>query len=139
MDLPNNLARGYFDSNGDGNLEDWTEVHPSYVWSAGEIISTASDIAKWLDLYISGKLFRSKINEEIYRGTEIAENIIYTTGLSIENNRIGHNGTVIGYHSDVWHNKDLGITVSVLSNVSGKEDYTRQLVNEIFAIFNTKN
>ena len=60
--------------------------------------------------------------------------MIYSTGLSVTKNRIGHNGTVIGYHSDMWYNRKSGVTIAVLSNISGKEDYTRQLVNEIFKL-----
>ena len=132
--IPDNLARGYYDRDRDGKPEDWTNINSSYVWSAGEIISTASDIAKWLDLYTSGQLFNKRVNKEIYRGTEIAKNVIYSTGLSVTKNRIGHNGTVIGYHSDMWYNRKTGVTITVLSNISGKEDYTRQLVNEIFKL-----
>ena len=75
----------------------------------------------------------------IYEGVEIADNLLYTTGLVVDNNnRIGHNGSVIGYHSDLWYDKKLKTTVAVLTNISGKKDYSRNIINEIFEILNKK-
>ena len=52
---PNNLVRGYYDYDEDGEYEDWTEMDMSYVWSAGCLISTAENMARWMDTLAKGQ------------------------------------------------------------------------------------
>jgi D-alanyl-D-alanine carboxypeptidase len=58
---PDDLVRGYYDYNEDGTYEDWTDMHMSFVWSAGCLISTAEDIAIWMEHLATGNLFSETV------------------------------------------------------------------------------
>lgn len=114
-----NLARGYQDL--DFGFNDYTEIHPSYVWSAGAIISNSKDISNWIRSAYLGVLLDEKTRKYLYYGNELAENVYYTAGLLKEPRRTWHNGEVIGYLSfAVYYPKD-DISVAVLTN--GKTDF----------------
>ena len=137
---PDNLVRGYYDYNEDGNYEDWTEMNMSYVWSAGCIISTAEDIATWMDQLAKGYLFSTERQIDLFEGHTIVEGVDYTAGIVVDDAfAIGHNGTVIGYHADAWYNPELDVTVAVLSNTNApllddNRDPTREIVEAVFEL-----
>jgi len=140
---PDNLVRGYYDYNEDDDYEDWTEMNMSYVWSAGCLISTAEDIAKWMENLAKGNLFSLERQTDLFEGHTIVEGVDYTAGILIDDGfAIGHNGTVIGYHADAWYNPDLDVTVAVLSNTNApllddNRDPTREIVEAVFELISS--
>jgi len=140
-DLPEGLVRGYYDSDGEGGWEDWTQMHMSYVWSAGCIASTARDIAVWMRALARGSLVSQAFRPYLFEGISLAEGVVYGAGILVDHGiGIGHNGTVIGYHADAWHDPQTGTTVAVLCNtntplLSDERDPTREIAEGILALF----
>lgn len=138
LSIPENMAHGYYDSNQDGSKEDWTRVHPSIFWAAGDIVSTTQDICDWFEIIAKNPEIESLDDELLWQGQKLPgmDNQYYTAGFLYEEDRlIGGNGTVIGYHTDAWHRSDLDTTVVVFSNfLTSKEgDPTREVKNEVFS------
>lgn len=113
------LARGY--QNLGFSFQDYTEIHPSYVWSAGNIISSAKDISKWIKSAYLGVLLDEKTRKYLYYGNKLGENVYYTAGLLKEPSRTWHNGEVIGYLSFAVYYPNDDISIAVLTN--GKTDF----------------
>ena len=108
-----------FDYDGDGNYEDWTEMNMSYVCSAGCIVSTARDMAVWMEALAGGNLLSEEFRPYLFEGFTISEGVVYGAGILTDNSLgIGHNGTVIGFHADAWFDPETGSTVAVLSNTN---------------------
>lgn len=139
---PKGLARGYYDSDGDGVYNDWTDVDMSYVWAAGCIISDARDITVWMDAVAKGELVDAALYPDLYQGQEIAPGGgVYGAGILVDDGfGVGHNGTVLGYHADAWHDPETGTTVTVLSNTNNPllnedMDPTRVIAEGTLALF----
>lgn len=136
--IPEELARGYFDFAEDEQYEDWTQMHMSYVWTAGCIVSTARDTAVWMDALARGDLMGEELRSLLFKGQQIVEGVVYGGGIVVEEGfGIGHNGTVIGYHADAWHDPVSATTVTVLSNTNAPlsgdgRDPTREIVEGVF-------
>ena len=137
--IPVGLARGYYDFDEDGSYEDWTEMNMSYVWSAGCIISTARDVANWMEALAKGELVPEEFWPYLYRGQPIAEGVVYGAGILVDESfGIGHNGTVVGFHADAWYDPETSATVAVLSNTNSPlladdRDPTREIAAGILA------
>jgi D-alanyl-D-alanine carboxypeptidase len=140
--FPEDLARGYYDSDGDGEYEDWTEMNMSYVWSAGCVASTARDVAFWMDALAGGGLAHEAFQADLFGGQEVTEGVVYGAGILVDDNLgIGHNGTVVGYHADAWHDPLSGATVAVICNtnsplIDDSRDVTREILEGILMLLN---
>ncbi len=124
-----NLARGYQDLK--VGFKDYTEIHPSYVWSAGSIISSAKDISKWIRSAYLGVLLDQKTRKFLYYGNKLAENVYYTAGLLKEPHRTWHNGEVIGYLSYAVYYPKNDISVAVLTNGKTGFDLKEKIIETI--------
>lgn len=123
-DMPgDDYASGYYDMEADRVYEDFTGTDMSYVWAAGCMGATASDLAKWIYALGKGSIFDKKTTALQREGFEIEEGIVYGGGILMDDNKgIGHNGTVIGFHADGWYNPDKDTAIVVLSNANMIED-----------------
>ncbi len=139
-EVPGSTALGYQDMDDDEQTEEWTYVNQSYVWSAGNIISTATDISKWMKALIRNNII-SKETFDLYsaNGLQMMDGVYYTSGLVYDKNNeiIGHNGAVIGYHGDMWYDYKSDTIVVALSNeITDEGDLTAEIKDEIFTILN---
>ncbi|GAA1277402.1 serine hydrolase domain-containing protein [Saccharothrix xinjiangensis] len=98
--LPRPHARGYAEV--DGRLVDATLMNPSLDWAAGEMISTAGDLTRFLDALLGGDLISQPALAEM-RTTE-ATGSIFAYGLGLQRYDLpcgtsvwGHGGELIGY------------------------------------------
>jgi D-alanyl-D-alanine carboxypeptidase len=138
--IPDGLSRGYYDFDEDGAYEDWTEMNMSYVWSAGCIVSTARDVAIWMDALAGGELVSDAFRACLFEGQAVADNVVYGAGILVDDGfGVGHNGTVIGYHADAWQDSENGATVAVLCNTNcplfdDMRDPTREIAEGILAL-----
>ncbi|MCS7475540.1 serine hydrolase domain-containing protein [Umezawaea endophytica] len=98
--LPHPHARGY--TTVDGELVDATLMNPSLDWAAGEMISTADDLTRFLDALLGGRLTSAAslaaMRETVDTGT------IFAYGLGLQRFDLpcgrsvwGHGGELIGY------------------------------------------
>jgi D-alanyl-D-alanine carboxypeptidase len=120
--LPRHTAHGYVKQN--GQQEDTTRINFSPWFTAGAMISTVGDLAKWVRAIATGhhllspRLERARLN--------IPPNGLY--GLGIFRARApkagktigfyGHNGIVPGYDSMALYSPARKITIVVLGNTS---------------------
>ncbi|MCP4348775.1 MAG: serine hydrolase, partial [Desulfobacterales bacterium] len=113
--IPGNHAHSYLDINGDGELDDVTYFNPSIAWSAGNMISTAEDLAHWTRALYGGKvLSKASLAEMLdFSDNRYGLGVIYDELLGV-----GHGGGIGGYNSIMVFNPDTGVTLCVLINKS---------------------
>jgi D-alanyl-D-alanine carboxypeptidase len=140
-DYNSNVSNGYHLDKEENTTEDYSRLNLSYVGSAGAIISTASDLCKWVTSIGTGKIPLGEASKYIYEGLPAANSAYYTSGLLNENNKLWHNGTVLGYHGVMCFLKESKTAIVVLSNctISGIEvDPVAEVMDAIIEII-TKN
>ncbi|MEA3332385.1 MAG: serine hydrolase domain-containing protein [Pseudomonadota bacterium] len=140
--MPDNFANGYFNSTDDHSYENWTDMNMSYVWSAGCIAATAQDLASWLQELATGTIIPKNVKDIQFEGFDIVPGATYASGILIDARKgIGHNGTVVGFHSDAWYSPEHETVIAVLSNANimdddelENRDQTREIVEEFWKI-----
>ncbi len=138
-EYPENISGGYLIDMESGEVYDYSGMDLSYVWSAGAVITTASDLCKWMNLIGNDEVVSKEVLNYVYEGVEIAESteMYYTSGLTNEPTKIWHNGTILGYHGEMCYHKDSGYSIAVLSNcnvVGVESDPVKNIMNEIISM-----
>ena len=128
--VPTNTVKGYQELEENTGIKDYTEIDPSYVWSAGNIISNVHDVATWIKSVSTGKLLSENTKKYLLDGIEIADNVFYTAGLVNEYNKIWHNGEVIGYRAKACYFEKDDTSIAVLCNGSPDVDVVNEVVQE---------
>jgi len=140
--LPENIAHGWIDLNGDKVLDDFS-VFPrtalySLFWAAGGVFSTSEDLAKWTHaLFHEGRVlnkgsldqmlaFHSPIPKPIITGygfgvqrykPRFFNGSIFKTGRKeIHLELWGHAGNGIGYFCFIWYLPEYGVSIGFMSN-----------------------
>lgn len=136
--LPAPYARGYmFGTNENPELSpedqrkalagqllpsDWTNANPSWAWAAGGAISTATDLAAYVEAMVVGGLLNEKMQaqrlESIRSNNPAAPNATgYGLGIAKLGPMLGHDGSLPGYQSFMGHDPQTGLTLIVLANL----------------------
>ena len=119
------LAHAFIDINNDGSPEDismFVAMTPfiTAAWSAGALVATAEDLARWTRAFCSGEAVRGELFVELTRWVDRGDGMEYGLGLIRkphgDGHIYGHKGNSAGYSASTWHAPAAGITVSVLSN-----------------------
>ena len=138
--------RGYH-LNGEGKLEDITEMDPAWGWAAGAMVSTPSELNTFFQAVFDGRLLTQSSIDEMKNGavdasSYLGSGTVYGLGLigrslSCGGTAWGHGGTIYGYQTDNAVGPDgTAVTVAVTapptaiadqSNLesSAKEKYQR--------------
>ena len=138
--------RGYH-LNGEGKLEDITEMDPAWGWAAGAMVSTPSELNTFFQAVFDGRLLTQASIDEMKNGavdasSYLGSGTVYGLGLigrslSCGGTAWGHGGTIPGYQTDNAVGPDgTAVTVAVTalptaiadqSNLesSAKEKYQR--------------
>ena len=138
--------RGYH-LNGEGKLEDITEMDPAWGWAAGAMVSTPSELNTFFQAVFDGRLLTQASIDEMKNGAVDASSYlgpgtVYGLGLigrslSCGGTAWGHGGSIHGYQTDNAVGPDgTAVTVAVTalptaiadqSNLesSAKEKYQR--------------
>ena len=138
--------RGYH-LNGEGKLEDITEMDPAWGWAAGAMVSTPSELNTFFQAVLDGRLLTQSSIDEMKNGavdasSYLGSGTVYGLGLigrslSCGGTAWGHGGTIYGYQTDNAVGPDgTAVTVAVTalptaiadqSNLesSAKEKYQR--------------
>lgn len=112
----------------DGTLlpADHTDDNPSWGWAAGGAISTASDLATYVEALVGGGLLSEELQAE--RLASIAPTADdpaapgYGWALATFGPLVGHDGSLPGYQSVMGHDPETGTTVIVLTNLQNSPD-----------------
>ena len=138
--------RGYH-LNGEGKLEDITEMDPTWGWAAGAMVLTPSELNTFFQAVFDGRLLTQASIDEMKNGavdasSHLGSGTVYGLGLigrslSCGGTAWGHGGTIYGYQTDNAVGPDgTAVTVAVTalptaiadqSNLesSAKEKYQR--------------
>lgn len=110
-------------SNGTLLPNDVTDMNPSWAWSAGAVISTATDLADYVEPLVTGELLDPAVQQQrIDSLTPIDPSDLnsasYGLALARLGPMIGHDGQLPGYQSFMGYDPDRGITLIVLTNLT---------------------
>lgn len=136
-----NVSSGYHIDFDDATTENYSALDLSYVWSAGALISTASDLCDWIIAVASGKVVSGEVLTRVFSGLTVDGSSQYTAGLINEPEKLWHNGTVLGYHGEMCYLKNRQIAVTVLSNCTlagAAGDPVKEIMNGIIEMLATK-
>lgn len=119
------VAHAFLDINGDGKPEDLTALVPNTSFitaagTAGAIMATASDVARFAHALFRGEIVRGERFEEMRRSVDRGDGSRHGLGfIHYKQNDVellGHKGNSAGYSAALWHDPRLGATVVVLTN-----------------------
>jgi len=96
-------------------------------YAAGGVLSTASDVAQFLNSLLTGDMLTAEALEEMQDFVEapdadVPQQVGYGLGLRRlrigEQSLVGHTGTIPGYSGIALHNPHHDVTIAILSNQS---------------------
>ncbi len=135
-ETPQQMAHGYLDKDDDGILDDLTTWNPTQFWSAGCMVGTAHDLARFARLLFDGHILSDSSMELMQGWFVVGEGIPfsygYGCGFYTDMDMIGHNGGTPGYAAEMWYHIPSGTVITVLSNSNRTDgDHTFNLVYEV--------
>ncbi len=112
-----------------GEIEpnDVTEANPSWGWTAGAGISTAGDLATYVEAMIGGGLLSDELQDLRLDSLEPVEDdnpqaAQYGLAIARLGPLLGHDGSLPGFQSVMGHDPDTGLTMIVLTNLQAAPD-----------------
>jgi D-alanyl-D-alanine carboxypeptidase len=141
---PAQSARGYLQSNGRlRDVGDQSGYRPTrsaatVAWSAGDVVSTADDIASWVDALYGGSVLTDASLAEMLDFDVYAGDGNYGLGTMAREYRgfqlFGHTGSLRGYVAAAWYVPSSDATFVVLTNRGRTTAYntiTHALMDEV--------
>lgn len=128
--ITENLAHGWYDLNNDGVLDDVSSIPGtafySIAWTAGAMVTSAEDLAKWSQALFKGNVlsqtsldnmltFYSPTYSDMYTGYGLGVGLLGPI-LVGETNAYGHAGDAIGYASLMIYLPEHGTSISLMLN-----------------------
>ncbi|MFC4463500.1 serine hydrolase domain-containing protein [Streptomyces xiangluensis] len=121
--IPGPHPRGYVRPGEDAPLRDITAVNPTVAGAAGEMISSGSDVNRFLDALVRGKLLRPAQQRELMRTRPTGNPDGRAYGLGLESRPLpcgglywGHTGDFLGYETAAGATAD-GRQATVMVNL----------------------
>jgi D-alanyl-D-alanine carboxypeptidase len=114
---------------------DVTNTNPSWGWTAGAGISTARDLATYVEALVEGGLLSDELQQERLDSIQPADpdnpgGTGYGLGIAQLGPLLGHDGSLPGYQSVMGHDPESGLTMIILTNLQAAPDGA-QTANEI--------
>ena len=139
--LEDNVAHGWFDVDGDSDLDDFTEyLSPnafySALWTAGAMFSTAENAAVFMKALFNGDLVSSNSLEKMMDINANSNNGLGLFGFVTPDNisMMGHDGFTIEYSAFVFYDVSSKSTFSVLVNQRDLGSQSMLLIFEFIKI-----
>jgi len=110
---------------------DFTDVNPSWAWAAGGVVSTAADLATWIEALVGGRLLDADYQRTWRDSLEPTnpddpDGLAYGYGiarLNIEGNALFfHNGELPGYNTFAGHDPVNDVTLVVWASLPESVD-----------------
>ena len=105
---------------------DWTRNSPvlpmmsaaTVAWSAGAMVSTPTDLARWATLLYTGKVVPQPLLDQMLSVRKCHDNYGLGTRWMVINGRAvdGHLGSLRGYNDAMWYFPREGAAIALLSN-----------------------
>ncbi|MGX5696023.1 serine hydrolase domain-containing protein [Agromyces soli] len=108
----------------DGSIAptDHTEDNPSWAWAAGSGISTATELADWVEALVGGELLGDELQQARLDSPQPREPGSAAAGygwaMAKFGDYYGHTGELPGYNSFMGHDPETGVTVVVWANLA---------------------
>ncbi len=108
----------------DGSLKpiDYTDANPSWAWTAGGAISTADELATYVDALVDGGLLDAEMQKTRMDSIQpIAPGAPVSYGLGIAQfapNLFGHDGQLPGFSSFMARDSEDQNTIIIFANLS---------------------
>jgi D-alanyl-D-alanine carboxypeptidase len=126
--LPEPFAHGYVaDPRKNGELADLTALNATVACAAGGVVSTVGDLHTWLKELVGGSLISAELQRERLTFTAFkrdpgAPPFGYGLGLANLDGQIGHDGSILGFHSLAGHRPEAGESTVILANLDPTGD-----------------
>jgi D-alanyl-D-alanine carboxypeptidase len=116
--IPSPYVHGYVYSD-EGGFKDVTDINQSSAFGAGDMVSTAGDLASWIEALYEGQVLNSSSTTEIMDVLATGDSshpyyglgCMYTPGLGY-----GHNGGTLGYCSVMRYDTNDGVAIVTYIN-----------------------
>src|SRR5688572_3193029 len=124
---------------------DQTDANPSWGWAAGAGISTANDLATWVEALVAGKLLNASLQARRLASVvpidpSDSNSASYGWAIAKFGPFYGHTGELPGYNSFMGHDPENRVTLVVWTNlaptVDGRDPATtiaRELIGLVYA------
>lgn len=101
---------------------DVTQANPSWAWAAGGAISTASDLAVYVEVLVRGGMLSDAMQAKRLKSIRLndpddPQSAGYGLGIAKLGPMLGHDGSLPGYQSFMGHDPKTGLTLIVLANL----------------------
>jgi D-alanyl-D-alanine carboxypeptidase len=113
-----------------GTIEpsDVTNMNPSWGWAAGAGISTATDLAHYVEVLVNGGLLSDELQDERLDSLVATSpsnpptSPRYGLALATLGPLVGHDGSLPGFQSVMGHDPETGTTMIVFTNLQASPD-----------------
>ncbi|MGW0753866.1 serine hydrolase domain-containing protein [Streptomyces sp. NPDC002587] len=111
---------------------DYTHQNPSYATAAGGVVSTADDLATWIEALVTGRVLNAASQQQWLRSPQAEDRAApdgQKYGYGIAYQRFGpgaamyyHGGELPGFNSFIGHDPDNDVTLVVWTNLTLSPD-----------------
>jgi len=133
--LPAPFSRGYVTTDDAAAApRDATASNPLVPWTAGALVSTVPDMTRYAPLLAAGSGLAPQLAAERQAWTPVSTEgvrVRYGLGIRQVGEWVGHEGTMLGYNSAVFHLPATGTTVVVMANAAGASEPATDLWGRI--------
>jgi D-alanyl-D-alanine carboxypeptidase len=136
--LHGRVVHYWYDIDGDGDLNDMysyprTAIYSS-AWTAGAMMATAEDVAKWASLLYAGTFFSPELLDEMLSFYDLT--YFAWTGYGLGTMRFkyygktlwGHGGSIPGFNSSMFYLPEDSVSFVVLLNSNSNAEYVNSLL-----------
>ena len=117
--VPDPFVHGYAHIGGGPLLDITLLLHPSFLYAAGQIISTAADLTTFFGALLKGRLLPAAFLAQMKTGSSVAAT--YGLGMQVSFSACGrvygHEGDFVGWRNIVWSNAKGTRVAAVLVNI----------------------
>jgi D-alanyl-D-alanine carboxypeptidase len=119
IEMPEPLVHGYVDFQGVGLLDITALMNPSWLYAAGQIVSTAADVTTFFSALLKGRVVPAPLLAQMKRGSD--SSATYGLGLMLRSSpcgrSFGHDGDSIGWRNVVSSNATGSRVAVVIVNL----------------------
>lgn len=114
-------------------------VNPSQPFSAGALVTSVSDLAKWDAALYTDKILKQSTLQQMWRPAELGPLSNYGLGWGTRERQgrryVQHNGGIIGFSTHMRRGLDDGLTIIVLANLSGRGIYAEEIADAVVPFY----
>jgi D-alanyl-D-alanine carboxypeptidase len=128
----------------DGKAQKGIFVNPTQPFSAGALVTTATDLAKWDAVLYTEKVLKQSTLRQMWKSATLNDGTVLNHGLGWGTRQwqgrryIQYNGGIIGFSTHMRRGLDDGLTIIVLANLSGRAIYAEEIAQGLLPLCGTE-